>query len=99
MFLAAALDEYPVETRADLQRFYGIDIGRLGNGVSAFHAAACLSCIGCCAGSALLARMEAEESRDEGRINTKSMSVEEYEAWRKMKWGEVEEWQMQERAT
>lgn len=91
MFLAAALDEYPVETRADLQRVYCIDIGRLGDGVSALHVAACLSCL-MPGDSLLLARLE-EKTDDSGLPSTQSVSADEYEVWRRKNWGEVETWQ------
>ena len=35
------LTRYPTELRADMQRYYGIDIGRLGDGLSAWHVSAC----------------------------------------------------------
>lgn len=56
MALAAALDRYPAEAEADLQRYYGLNIQAMGRDFTALHAAACLSCLPL--GSALLARLD-----------------------------------------
>lgn len=50
------LHEHPVETRADLQRYYGLNLDRMGTDFDAFHAGACLQCLPL--GSALMARLE-----------------------------------------
>lgn len=42
--------------RADLQRYYGLNLDRLGTDFSAFHAAACLSCLPL--GSSLLSAID-----------------------------------------
>lgn len=43
MFLARQLAEHPSQVRADLQRFFGLNLDRLGDEFSAFHAASCLA--------------------------------------------------------
>ena len=45
MFLAAALAEHPTETRADLQRYFNLNLDRLGQDFGVFHAAECLACL------------------------------------------------------
>lgn len=45
-----------MQVRADLQRYYGLNIDRFGTDFGAFHAAACLSCLP--PGSALLAEID-----------------------------------------
>lgn len=45
MFLAAALVEHPTELRADLQRYYSLNLDDLGTHYTAFHAAACAACL------------------------------------------------------
>lgn len=42
--------------RADLQRYYGLNLDRLGVEFGAFHAASCLSCLPL--GSSLLSKIE-----------------------------------------
>lgn len=55
-FLAYAIAEHPAETRADLQRYYGLNLDRLGRDFGSFHAGACLACLP--PGSALMARID-----------------------------------------
>lgn len=45
-----------MQVRADLQRYYGLNIDRIGEDFGAFHAAACLSCLP--PGSALLREID-----------------------------------------
>ena len=47
--------DHPTEVRADLQRYYGLYLDKLGVEFSAVQAAACLVCLP--AGSALMARL------------------------------------------
>lgn len=55
-FLAYAISKHPVQVRADLQRYYCLNLDRLGSDFGAFHAAACLSCLP--PGSALLSAID-----------------------------------------
>lgn len=45
MLLAQAWCLYRTETRADLQRYYGLNIERMGKDFSIWHAAACVACL------------------------------------------------------
>lgn len=45
-----------MQVRADLQRYYGLNLDRIGADFSAFHAAACLSCLP--PGSALMLEID-----------------------------------------
>ena len=56
MFLATCLTDYPSELRADLQRFYGIDLDSLGRGTTAWQMSACIANMPM--GSKLAARFE-----------------------------------------
>lgn len=59
MMLAECLREHPVETRADLQRHFGLNLDDMGRCFGAFHAAACLSCM---PPGALLAKIDQRTS-------------------------------------
>lgn len=48
--------EHPVELRADLQRYFGLDLSRMGQDFTVWHAAACAACLPL--GSATLARID-----------------------------------------
>ena len=50
------LRDHPVQIRADLQRYYGLNIDHMGATYSASHAAACAACLPM--GSATLAAYE-----------------------------------------
>lgn len=56
MFLAFAIRTHPVQVRADLQRYYGLNIDRMGSDFGAFHAAGCIACLP--TGSALLSAID-----------------------------------------
>lgn len=43
MSLAAAFEEFPGAARADLQRFYGLNIDKVGADFTIFHAAECMA--------------------------------------------------------
>lgn len=45
MLLALAIKRHPAQVRADLQRFYGLNLDRMGAEFSAYHAADCLACL------------------------------------------------------
>ncbi len=55
MFLVGLWMEYPDEVRADLQRYFGLNIEHMGTEFSCWQAAACLRCLPL--GSALLAKV------------------------------------------
>ena len=56
MVLAKCLRDHYVLTRAELQRYFGLDIGRMGSDFSALHAACCLHALPL--GSRLLAALD-----------------------------------------
>ena len=56
MTLIGAWMEYPTEVRADLQRYYQIDIEHMGKEHSVWQVAACVCCLPL--GSALLAAVD-----------------------------------------
>ena len=56
MMLAEAWAEHPVELRADMQRYYGLNIDGLGRDYDAWHLAACVACLPL--GSTLMASMD-----------------------------------------
>lgn len=53
--LAYAIKAFPTQTRADLQRFFNLNLDRMGTEFTAFHAASCLACLP--RGSALLSEL------------------------------------------
>ena len=111
MALLAAWALHPTEVRADLQRYYNLNIERMGTDFSCWQAAACVCCLPM--GSSLIAAeneqatysMEElllhgirdllahehlpypwEEAPTRAIADFGSMTVEEYEAWKKKKW-------------
>lgn len=62
MLLARFIHERPSEIRADLQRYYGLNLDDMGTVFSALHAGACASCLPL--GSATLASYKPEARWD-----------------------------------
>lgn len=50
------MTNHPAQLRADLQRYYGLNIERMGEEFSVWHAAECASCLPL--GSSLLAKID-----------------------------------------
>lgn len=45
MFFASCVQKYPTALRASLQRFYGLNLDDLGQGLSVWQASACTACL------------------------------------------------------
>lgn len=60
IFLAQAVRDYPTQLRADMQRYYGLNLDGLGADFDAFHAGACAICLP--AGSSLFSAVDQRAS-------------------------------------
>ena len=100
-FLAYAIAEHPAETRADLQRYYGLNLDRLGRDFGSFHAGACLACLP--PGSALMARIYEATSwtttdlpwdkSGSGLPDLEGVDIDEFKRWHEQEFEEVGRWQ------
>lgn len=77
-----------------MQRFFGLNLDRLGEDFSAFHAGSCLACVP--AESALVAAVASDEKHGGGieGIETESVPLDQFRDWyENTEFKEVEGWQ------